>query len=568
MSMLQVLRIRNFAVIRELEVELTPGLNVFTGETGAGKSLLFAALELALGGRASSDLIRTGEREASVEAIFTPPRGDRWKALFERLGLPQEETLFIRRLISAEGRGRVYINGALSTLGALTDLGDMLVDIHGQHQHQSLLNPAHHLLLLDASGGLEGLRREAEETLSLLRKAEEELLDLERRERERKERGELLRFQIGELERAALRPAEEEELRRELELGRNAERLRALSGGALHKLYAGEGSAIDTLGEALKAMEELAKLDESLRGLLEQGRSSSVELKEIALALRDYSETRETDPRRMEELEGRLEELSRLKRKYGGTVDECLRYSERAGRELEELQSGEERALELKGQIEGLKERASRLCLKLSEERSRSASALEGKVVRELRELGMPGVLFQVHLSHEADPEGFIICRGERVKAFSYGIERGEFLISPNPGEELRPLARIASGGELSRIMLALKGILVEQDEIPTLVFDEVDVGIGGRVAEVVGRRLRAIASSHQVICITHLPQIASLASSHYLISKRTLRGRTETAIEHLDVEGRVEELARMAAGREVTDTARQHAREMLGLKP
>lgn len=566
--MLQLLRIRNFAVIRELEVELTPGLNVFTGETGAGKSLLFAALELALGGRATSDLIRTGEHEASVEAIFTPPRGDRWQALLKSMGLPVEEDgLFIRRLISAEGRGRVYINGALSTLGALTELGDTLVDIHGQHQHQSLLRPARHLLLLDAFGGLEGLRREVEEALSRLRKAEEELLNLEQRERERRERGELLRFQIGELERAGLRPGEDEDLRRELALERNAERLKVLSGNAFHKLYAGEGSAIDTLGEALKAMEELAELDERLKGLLEEGRSSSAELKEIALALRDYSESREADPRRIEELEARLEELSRLKRKYGNTIEECLRFLESARRELQELKGGEERALELKGQIQELKGRASRLCLKLSEERSQRAEALEGKVVRELKELGMQGVRFKVHLSREPDPEGFITCRGERVKAFSHGIERGEFLISPNPGEELRPLARIASGGELSRIMLALKGILVEQDEIPTLVFDEVDVGIGGRVAEVVGRRLRAIAASHQVICITHLPQIASLASSHYLIRKRTLRGRTETAIERLELEGRVEELARMAAGREVTETARRHARELLGLK-
>jgi DNA repair protein RecN (Recombination protein N) len=555
--MLKLLRVNNIALIPSLEVEFGPGLTLLTGETGAGKSILIDSLGLLLGDRASPDLIRSGEERAAVEAVFEVPEA---AGVLEERGLSTEgDEVVIRRELSASGKGRATVNGSLVPVSLLRDLAPRFTVIHGQHEPQGLLDPAMHLDLLDHFAGAGEDGRPLAEFYRDLRAAEAALDRLRGDRREAERRREMLEFQAGEIEKAGLAPGEEDALRVEKARQANAGRLAALSGEAYCLLYDDEGAALSRLAQVFRRVEDLAAIDPSFQAFLESRAGSLAPLEELALRLRDYRQQLEVSPGRLDEIESRLALVERLKKKYGATVEEVLAFGARCRRELDALLSPEEQERTL----EARRERAAASYLEraraLSKRRRAAALELRKRVQAELAQLAMEKTRFEVAFA-PADAGGAL----EPSQWTERGLESAEFLLSPNPGEELRPLARIASGGELSRIMLGLKTVVGSDTPGLTLVFDEVDAGIGGRVAEVVGRKLRAVAARQQVLCVTHLPQIAALADHHIAVRKRVAGGRTVTIVEPLEADARVEEVARMLGGEKISDTARQHAREML----
>jgi DNA repair protein RecN (Recombination protein N) len=555
--MLKYLKINNIAIVTQVEVELAAGLTLFTGETGAGKSIVVDALGLVLGARASADLVRTGEEAGTVEALWHSEAGAAFAA---RHGLPVEgDEVVVRREVATNGRGRATVNGALVPIALLRDLGLRLAAIHGQHEPQGLLDPTTHLDLLDEQAGLMDRRAEVAAAYGPLRTAEDALQALLSDRRELERRREMLAFQAAEIEKAALQPGEDEELRREKLRQANAGRLLALASEAYEAVYEEEDAALGRLRGAYKRVEELAALDPTFAAYAEAWPALKAQVEDLAFTLRDYRDTIQSTPGRLDEIESRLALIERLKKKYGASVDEVLAYGTECRRQAEELGDPEERERSLRASLESARRVYLAAASRLSRERHEAAAAFEKRVQGELKLLAMEKTRFQVRFTPErpaddAPPQGYT----ER------GLEQAEFLLSPNPGEELRPLARIASGGELSRILLALKSVASLDATGLTLVFDEVDAGIGGRVAEVVGRKLKGIAARHQVLCVTHLPQVASLADHHFAVQKRVERGRTLTDVTALSASERIEEVARMLGGETVSDAARRHARDLV----
>ena len=554
--MLKLLKINNIALVPTLELAFGPGLTLLTGETGAGKSILIDALGLVLGERASPDLIRTGEERATVEAVFELKNAG---TLLEERALPQDgDELVLRRELQANGKGRATANGAIVPVGVLRDLAPHLAAVHGQHEPQGLLDPATHLSLVDHFAGTSA--SEVGEVFRELRAAEAALERLRGDLREAERRREMLEFQAGEIERAELKAGEEEALRAEKARQANAGRLASLSSEAYALLYDDEAAALTQLGQVFKRVEELGSIDAEFRPFLEARADCLPPLEELARVLRDYRERLEVSPGRLDEIESRLALVERLKKKYGSSVDEVLAFGARCRGELLALLSPEQEQRKL----EERRDRAAAAYLEraraLSKRRRSIARELVRRVQAELAELAMEKTRFEVLFT----PASAETAAADPALWTEQGLEGAEFLLSPNPGEELRPLVRIASGGELSRLMLALKSVVRADAAGLTLVFDEVDAGIGGRVAEVVGRKLRALADKQQVLCVTHLPQIAAFADNHLAVRKQVARGRTETGVDALTDRERVEEVARMLGGETITPTARLHAQEML----
>ncbi len=556
--MLKLLKIKNIALIHDVGLELGPGLTLLTGETGAGKSILIDALGLLLGARASADLIRTGEDQAVVEALIDSREA---RAALESHGLPAEDDeIVIRREVHVSGKGRATVNGALVPVGVLRELAPFVAHIHGQHEPQGLLDPQTHVGLVDHHAGLDAEAAAIGEPFRRLREVESLLESLRRDRRQDERRREMLEYQAVEIEKAALQPGEEDALRQEKKLQANAGRLAELSGEAYAALYEDEAAVLSRLGQLYRKVDDLARIDPRFTPYVEARGAVRAQLDDLALFLRDYRESLQVSPGRLDEIEGRLAVIERLKRKYGATVEDVLAFGERCRAELRDLGSPEERERALVAEREALAGRYLAAAVQLSRKRRAAARDLEKKVQGELALLAMERTRFQVAFSPETSPGS----AEDTATWTERGLESAEFLLSPNPGEELRPLARIASGGELSRILLALKSVSSLDASGKTLVFDEVDAGIGGRVAEVVGRKLRDMAQRHQVLCVTHLPQIASLADRHLVVRKQVERGRTTTQVGALDASERVEEVARMLGGETVTDAARRHAREMV----
>jgi len=553
--MLRFLRIRHLAVIDAVEVDFDAGLNVLTGETGAGKSILVEAIGLLLGGRASGDLVRTGEDAASVEAIFDSG-GDE---------------LLIRREITAQGRSRAFINGALTTAGALKDLSGGLIELHGQHEHQTLLDSSTHLAVLDAFGALGPLIEPAREAFSSFRSAVEALAHLRRTAADRASRHELAVFQLGELDRAVLKPGdpgEDVELAGTRQVLASAERVGRLCGESYALLYEGDGAALADLGGVWRRVAELAALDPAFEAYLEARDGIKAQLEDLALFLRRYADAIEASPARLQQVEDRLALLERFKRKYGPTLRDVISKREALRQELTELDRCDDRLVELEREQARARDRYFAAAQALGRARRQVAAEFARHLEALLAELAMERTRFEVRFA--AEPI-------EAEEWTAEGMDRVEFFVSPNPGEDLRPLARIVSGGELSRIMLAIKTLTATSRhgftdaaerpagaEAPGLIFDEVDAGIGGRVADVIGAKLRALGSSFQVLCITHLPQIAAAADTHFQIEKRVDAGRTRTTVARLDEEARIEEIARMLGGSAVSDGIRASARELL----
>jgi DNA repair protein RecN (Recombination protein N) len=563
-GVLRELRIRNFAIVDRLDLEFPGGLVALTGETGAGKSIIVGALGLALGERAHPDQQRVPGEETAVEAVFTGPFPPAVTARLAAAGVTAGDELVVRRLLPPGGKSRAYVNDAAVSLATLEETGRDLVDIHGQHQHQSLLRAETHLDFLDGFAGLLGPREQYRAAFLRLEALRRERADLESREREKERRLEFLRFQEEELSRAGLRAGEEQELHAAREVLRNVGRLSAAAGEAEALVSSGESSAVGAVGAAARRLAEAAAIDGSLAPLVEALGGAQLALEEAARELQDYGSRLEADPERLQEVEDRLALIGRLRKKYGPDVEAMLAELDRVRGELDGLRAGEARLARLGAEIVAAAAEVGRLAGELSRVREASRERLERRMLGELAALAMGSSGFVVRLLREEDPRDGVAVGGVRWRADERGAERAEFLLSANPGVEPRPLARIASGGELSRVMLALKTVLAEVDRVPTLVFDEVDIGIGGRTARTVGERLRALGRSRQVLCVTHLAQIASLADVQYTIEKRSAAGRTRVRVRRLEEADRVAELARMVGGRTVTEASLRHAAELL----
>jgi DNA repair protein RecN (Recombination protein N) len=554
--MLAELRIVNFALIEQLSLQFQSGFTVLTGETGAGKSLLIDAIALLVGGRASTDQIRSGEDEAQLEAAFHLPDTH---PLLQHLRSQDiigrnESDLILRRVLSRSGRHRVYVNGSLCPLRVLEELGGTLVDIHGQHEQQSLLATAKQLDALDGFGRLYELRRKYELAYLGWRELRAKLDVLQRDVADRTRRESLLRFQVQEIEQAGLLPDEEEQLRSERQRLVHAHRLRELAHEAHVELQEDEQAVLTRLGRIGRALGELAQTDPTMGDCEQAVAESTIQLKELAGRLRDYAQQLEADPDRQVVVEDRLDLIQRLKKKYGGSVEAVVATGRLAQEELQLLDNREERTAELTGLLDEEARRLHTLAQQLSKKRIDAAKRMTTLVGAELAALKMEQAIFQVTVSRDESAEGLGPAGRDRV----------EFLLSSNPGEPPRPLGRVASGGELSRIMLALKTVLAEMDQVPVLVFDEIDTGVGGAVAAAMGTRLRKLGSFHQVFCITHLPQVASQAEHHLLVEKGLESQRTSTSVRALKGMGREEEVARMLSGPTITKKVRETAAELI----
>jgi len=553
--MLIQLRIKNFAIIDELDLSFSKGFNILSGETGAGKSIILNAVHLLLGDKATEEWIRSSEEEANVEALFDISGNREAKEKINEKapqvrGAGEEDSLLIRRVISRSGRGRVFINGSMATLGALSEIGEELLSIYGQHEHQSLQRVETHIDILDGFGGLLELREEFQRHYGEFVSLSEEVEKIRGEKEKRAKEQELMAFQSKEIEASRIQVGEDESLKEERTLLSHAKKLMDFALASEGALYSEESSTIGKIQRILNQGRDMAAIDPSLSHLLKALDSALIQLEEIALAFRDYSRRVEVNPARIDDIENRLEEIDRLKRKYGSTVGEVLAFKQRADKALKSFTSDEEKLSQLESRLDPLRELVDNLGKKLSRERKRVASELKKSVEKELNSLGMKKTVFEIRI--------------EPLPLSVKGTDRVEFLISPNVGEEVKPLAKIASGGELSRIMLAMKRILAKIGGRQVLVFDEVDAGIGGAMAEVVGRKLRELSRHHQVICVTHLPQIACFADQHHSVRKEVKSGRTVTLVDRLDQESIVDEIARMLGGVKVTEKTKAHAKEMI----
>ncbi|RKU19368.1 DNA repair protein RecN [Candidatus Poribacteria bacterium] len=579
--MIETLSIRNIALIDELELELASGLNIFTGETGAGKSVILKSIGLVLGERASADIVREGADFAKVEASVAPDdTHPMWHTDFGFSDvLDASDMVILSRQISANGRSRCHINGRLVNLKQLQALGTLLVDIHGQHEHQSLFRTETHLKLLDDFGGSSEARQQVGKVYTQLRALQQEAASLADTLAASEREKDLLEFEIKELTAANLEEGEDEKLADEARVLKNAEKLSQSanyicdqldgsnrSGGFDGGAMGTDLSTLDRLKDAANALTDLLDLDGSLSELQNRLESSLYELEDIALQIRQYADTVEFNQRRLDEIADRLALIAKLKRRYGNTISEILAYHAEAEQKLETLQLGSEKQESLQTEIQKTIQEAQHLSTALSAKRLHVAKHLSERIEKELRTLGMDKAEFQASVQHIPDERGPFQVNGKRYAFRSDGMDAVEFLIAPNVGSEARPIARIASGGEISRIMLALKTVLVQVDEIPTLLFDEIDSGIGGKVADVVGKKLKELSAFSQVICITHLPQIARFADKHFRVEKKVVDERTLITAKPLTVEEQVNEISRMHGGEE-TEIGLAHARELLSDK-
>jgi DNA repair protein RecN (Recombination protein N) len=562
--MLAELYIRNFAIIDELRLQFDPGFNVLTGETGAGKSIILDAVTLVLGGRADTTMVRSETQEAYVEATFklSSELQTAVHPLLSEEGLENEEgedILILARELRLNGRNICRINGRTVNLTLLRDVAEPLIDIHGQGEHLSLLKPRSHLPLLDSYAGLVGEQRALAHEVAALQKIQRELADLRRDARTIAQRIDIIKYQLEEIDAAKLKPGEEDELKQERDRLANSENLNRAATEVITLLTGLDDddvrTVVDMMGKAERALTQLVRYDESQTTMLERVQGLAFQINEVAADLQDYLDEVEFNPKRLDQVEERLELINRLKRKYGDTIEAILETRDTAAAELKQLGNSEIRTGELEQEQERYLRQIGSLALALSEKRKKAAQELAKNVEAPLAELGMDGAQFSVQFECEPLTEG-VYVNGQRLAFDSMGIDRAEFLISTNPGEPLKPMARVASGGETARLMLSLKTALAQVDRTPTLIFDEIDQGIGGRIGDVVGRKLWSLTAvaHHQVIVVTHLPQLAGYGDVHFHVSKQIHNERTITNVHNLDITGRVNELANMLG------TRREHA--------
>lgn len=548
--MLTELSIKNVAIIDTLNIPFQSGLTVLTGETGAGKSIIIDAVGLIMGGRASAELIRSGEDEAVVEALFDLSNLAELKEFLAESGFDCDGELLVKRLISRGGKNRIFINGSMATQSLLTDISRRLINIYGQHESQTLLKPDNQLLLLDAFAETMLLREEFAQFHQKLQATRERLLHLDEEEREVARRLDLLSYQSEEIAASALKPGEDTDLEEQRTLLANAGKLGSASALAFERLYDGNNALLGDLRRINASVNEIAGIDYALHEIALSLENAYLQLEDAAISLRDYSSKIETDPVSLQEIDDRLDLIGKMKKKYGTTIEDILAYKDRIDIELEALRARELDKSKLEEEAVRLQNSLQSCGGELTARRSKACAELKQALESEIHQLAMKNAIIEPALIPLAEPR-------------SSGMEKVEFLFAPNPGEAPRPLAKIASGGELSRLMLAIKQVLPE-GAVPTLIFDEVDTGIGGGTSELVGRKLKRVAERHQVFCITHLPQVAVFADQHLRVEKQVGSGRTSTIVAALDMDSRTEEISRMLGGAKITATTRQHAAELL----
>jgi len=547
--MLQELHIKDFAIIDDISISFGPGLSVFTGETGAGKSIVIDAVKVLLGDKVSQEMIREGKDAALVEGIFDTSYRPALKGILEEIGIVSEDELLIKRVISRTGKSKVYINGSIATLSMLVIIGENLIDIYGQHEHQSLIKPLFHLDILDTYAALWPIREEIKEQYKKLVSLQADLQGLRLESETRTKDLDLLSYQLAEIEGACLKSDEEEALQTEKERLKHSEGIIEATQEGFKVLYSSEGSVLERLADITERLKKVSRVDEKLNRFSESLQSAALQLEDIALELRDYSNDTDLAPEHLEAIEERLALIAKLKRKYDDNVEGILKVGEESKKKIEEISKGDEREKEVEKELELTKESVMGLSENTSNRRKEFSKGLIDGVEHELSGLGMAKARFEV--------------RVERKKIGEKGVDGVEFYFSANPGESAKPLSKIASGGELSRIMLALK-LVGKTEGVPTLIFDEVDAGVGGKVADEVGVRLKRLSLEHQVLCITHLPQIASYGATHYHVLKEEDAGRTVAKVKKLDKNERIAEVSRMLGGATITEKTREHAREML----
>ncbi len=543
--MLKELRIKNLAIIDDLRIRFEAGLNVLTGETGAGKSILVDALSLALGSRAQSDLVRSGEKEAIIQAYFEI---DNTRSLPD-IGIDISEGLILRRYISASGKSKAYINDIMVSMQSLAEIGKKLVDIHGQHEHQSLLSLEMHREFLDEFGRLRDDREKVSALYSEVAALKKEVTDLRQKLKEKAHRTDLLRFQINEIDSVSLKIDEKEHLLDEKAILSNLSRLNELSETAYSMIYGEEGSCIERLSSIISKVREIAVIDHTAKDILSLLEEAKPLIEDASGMLRRYKNKYEIDPARLEEVESRLDLIKKLEKKYGEGIANILAYRQEAEKELKALEIVDERVEAIEAELKSKQEMLMDAALSLSGKRQKIALMMKDLIEKEFKDLALTNAQFLVDLKEEP--------------LASYGLDKVEFKFTANLGEPPKPLAKIASGGELSRVMLALKSILADFDSIPVLIFDEVDAGIGGKTAHSVAQKLKALSIKHQVLCTTHLPQIASVGDFHLKTEKKQKGGKVFVEVKELTDIERTQEIARMLGGN-ITDVSLKHAQEML----
>jgi len=573
--MLKTLLIKNYALIEEIEVEFESGLNIITGETGAGKSILIDAVSLVLGERASSDIIRRGADKAIVEAVFGISGNKRVCSFVESQDLELSNDLILRREISAKGHNRCFINDTPVALSVLQAVGDLLVDLHGQHDHQSLLRTETHIDMLDDFGGLAGLKEEYAASYDRLTELFSFLEELQAKERQLRERKDLYEFQIQEIDALAPQRGEEDALERELRILENSEKLFEATSSLHQMLYEGERAVYDQLVLARNQLEDLARIDPAFEEIKNECASAVAIVSEVSKFIQSYNSKVEFNPERLEQIRDRLGKLALLKKKYGGSVDTVIEHRDKIGQEFALAENFEAEIKKLMEKIEEERRACSAAAQRLSAKRREHVGKINNSVIAELAKLGISSARFDVKVENHpigksnGSPQplrAYVKLGREFFQATLKGIDTVEFHISTNLGEELKPLVKVASGGEISRIMLALKSILAKSERLPLLIFDEIDVGVSGRIAVSVGKSLKSLSQFHQVVAITHLPQIAGLADTHFVVEKVEREKRTKTRLRKLELEERVREVAKLMSGTQVTEAGLKGARVLVGL--
>lgn len=561
--MLSQLIISDFAIISHLEIEFKTGLNILSGETGAGKSIIINAVNLILGARASTDLIRSGASEARVEALFYQPENDYLSKFMYDNSIPFNGEIVIKRTISKEGRNKITVNNSITNLQTLSAIGMMIISISGQHEHQILLKPDNHLLLLDDLGNLISARNSLAELFNEYELIKRKIKQLESEITNRREKQELSLFQISEIDNAAIKDNEDRALEEEKTRLKNAEQIKDIMTGSYYRIYEKEDSILSETASCLKEIKTGSVYDNRLSSLAASLESIKAELEDVSFQLGDLKDDIVMDPARLDQVEERLQLINKLKRKYGPELKNILEFREKLSQQVTDTDQLEKEHKECREKLNSLSGQLLTMAHELSKERKKVSLEMKKSVESELNQLEMSGTRFEVKfyddfVFEETDSSALLRKIGPD------GYDRIEFMISPNPGEDLKPLSKIASGGELSRIMLALKTILARKTSVETIIFDEVDAGIAGATAEKVGEKIQELSQFHQILCITHLPQIASKGMNHFLVKKIILGGRTQTSILELTSEDRINEIARLMGGRVVSDQAIAHAKEML----
>ncbi len=568
--MLKSITIKNYALIEELSVEFERGLNIITGETGAGKSIIIDALSLVLGERADTDAVRKGAEKAIVEGLFDVSGNQRLKTLLKQNEIEFSDELILRREVSIKGQSRSFINDSPTTTTLLKEVGDLLVDLHGQHEHQSLLRIETHIDLLDDYGRLEGLINEFSQAYNKTRQILNELKELKAKEQQLMERRSLYEFQIKEIDAVNPVVGEEDKLENELRILENAERLFSATERLYQMLYEGDNAVHDQIILARNELENLAAIDTSFEEPKKEANSAAAIIDELAKFIQQYNSKIEFNPERLEQIRNRLGNIALLKKKYGGSLDAVIQLREKIGCEFELANNFQTEILSLQKRLDAERKITSDIAQRLSVKRHEVAKKANRSVVQALIELGIPNAVFETSIttSPASDKNNAVIKLGKDfLEASPKGMDFVEFYISTNIGEDPKPLVKVASGGEISRIMLALKMILAKSDRLPLLIFDEIDVGVSGRIAQSVGQSLKKLSQFHQVIAITHLPQIAGLSDTHFVVEKIEDKHRAATRMRKLDIEERVEEVAKLMSGEEVTKSGLESARELMGIE-